>query len=189
MHANSSAVSSNQPHLHPRLAAVVRRHLGATHRARILSHNLSAYESLRQKLAAEARPLVLDSFCGTGHSTAALAERHPGHLVVGIDKSAQRLAKHPFPNSDNYLLLRADCEDIWQLLARDGMRADFHYMLYPNPCSGASTGTPASHCCCSLGVGWSCVPTGNSTSRSLASLCTSQAVAGASASSSTPSPT
>lgn len=133
MHANSSAVSSNQPHLHPRLAAVVRRHLGATHRARILSHNLNAYESLRQKLAAEARPLVLDSFCGTGHSTAALAERHPGHLVVGIDKSAQRLAKHPFPNSDNYLLLRADCEDIWQLLARDGMRADFHYLLYPNP--------------------------------------------------------
>ena len=133
MHANSSPVSSNQQHLHPRLAAVVQRHLHTEHRAKILEHNASAYETLRQALAAQDRPLVLDSFCGTGHSTAALAERHPGHLVVGVDKSAQRLARHPYPDSANYLLLRADCEHIWQLLVRDGVRAEHHYMLYPNP--------------------------------------------------------
>ncbi|MCB1690916.1 MAG: SAM-dependent methyltransferase [Halioglobus sp.] len=133
MHANSSPVSSNQQQLHPRLAEIVNRHLRAAHRAEIVAHNLSAYETLRESLAARPRPLVLDSFCGTGHSTAALAERHPGHLVVGIDKSAQRLAKHPYTDRDNYLLLRADCEDIWQLLVRDGLRAEFHYILYPNP--------------------------------------------------------
>lgn len=137
MQANSSPVSSNQQQLHPKLAALVLRHLKGEHRAKLLAHNLSAYESLRERLAAQPRPLILDSFCGTGHSTAALAERHPGHLVLGIDKSAQRLAKHPYPGTDtdrrNYLLLRADCEAIWQLLVRDGLRVDFHYILYPNP--------------------------------------------------------
>ena len=133
MQANSRPVSSNQVHLHPKLAMVVRRHLQKLHRAEVAAHNIQAYEALTKALSAQPRPLVLDSFCGTGHSTAALAARHPGHLVVGIDKSAQRLAKHPHSNSDNYLLLQADCEDIWKLLVRAGLRADYHYMLYPNP--------------------------------------------------------
>ncbi len=133
MQANSRPVSSNQLHLHPNLAVVVRRHLQGTHCAAIAAHNIQAYEKLTKALAANPRPLVLDSFCGTGHSTAALAARHPEHLVVGIDKSAQRLAKHPHGNSDNYLLLQADCEDIWNLLTHAGLRTNYHYMLYPNP--------------------------------------------------------
>ncbi len=133
MQANSRPVSSNQQHLHPGLADIVHRHLHTTHRAEVATHNIQAYEALTAALNAKPRPLVLDSFCGTGHSTAALATRHPGHLIVGIDKSAQRLAKHPHISGDNYLLLRADCEDIWHLLARAGLRTDYHYMLYPNP--------------------------------------------------------
>jgi tRNA G46 methylase TrmB len=133
LQAKSRPVSSNQRHLHPKLAEVVRRHLQTVHRAQISAHNIQAYERVSAALLAKPRPLILDSFCGTGHSTAALAERHPEHLVVGIDKSAQRLAKHPHRICDNYLLLQADCEDIWTLLVRDGLRVDYHYMLYPNP--------------------------------------------------------
>lgn len=133
MQANSRPVSSNQQHLHPKLAEVVRRHLQTTHRGEMAAHNIQAYGRLSAALSATPRPLVLDSFCGTGHSTAALAERHPDHLIVGIDKSARRLAKHPRSLRDNYLLLQADCEDIWALLAGDGVRPDYHYMLYPNP--------------------------------------------------------
>ena len=133
MQANSRPVSSNQQHLHPKLAEVVRRHLQTTHRGEMAAHNIQAYGRLSAAFSATPRPLVLDSFCGTGHSTAALAERHPDHLIVGIDKSARRLAKHPRSLRDNYLLLQADCEDIWALLAGDGVRPDYHYMLYPNP--------------------------------------------------------
>lgn len=133
MQANSLPVSSNQHHLHPKLADVVRRHLQTTHRAEVAAHNILSFEVLASALSAKPRPLVLDSFCGTGHSTAALAARHPGHLVVGIDKSARRLAKHPRGSGDNYLLLQADCEDIWKLLTDAGLRTDYHYMLYPNP--------------------------------------------------------
>jgi len=99
----------------------------------VAAHNLQAYARLTTLLHTRPRPLILDSFCGTGHSTAVLAERHPGHLVVGIDKSARRLSKHPGGKSENYLLLQADCEDIWHLLVRDNLRADYHYLLYPNP--------------------------------------------------------
>lgn len=133
MQADSRPVSSNQRHLHPKLALVVQRHLGTTHRAGASAHNLRAYTLLANTLKECKRPLVLDSFCGTAHSTALIAERHPGHLVVGIDKSAKRLARHAGGSSDNYLLLQADCESIWHLLVRDGLRTDYHYLLYPNP--------------------------------------------------------
>jgi len=133
LHANSSPVISNQRYPHPRLAEIVRRHLQSAHRARIAEHNRQAYQLLKEKLGEWPRPLVVDSFCGTGRSTAALAGRHPEHFIIGIDKSASRLAKHPPAESDNYVLLQADCEDIWQLLVLDGLQADFHYILYPNP--------------------------------------------------------
>lgn len=131
MKADSRPVESNQSHLHPQLARVVRRHLESGHARPVAPHNTRAFGKLLQMQAEAPRPLVLDSFCGTGHSTAALARRHPEHLVVGIDKSAHRLAKHP--GSGNYLLLQADCEDIWQLLLREQMKVEYHYMLYPNP--------------------------------------------------------
>ena len=89
--------------------------------------------ALLAELAARPRPLVLDSFCGSGHSTAWLAHRHPGHLVVGIDKSAHRLARHPHDPAGQYLLLQAECEDLWRLLSERAIGVDHHYLLYPNP--------------------------------------------------------
>jgi tRNA G46 methylase TrmB len=130
---NSRPVTSNQRHLHPRLAVVVQRHLHSVHQGVVAAHSRSAYQALTTALLAQPRPLVLDSFCGTGHSTAALAQRHPDHLVVGIDKSAQRLHRHPHPGAPDYLLLQGNCEDLWQLLADDNLCVDYHYMLYPNP--------------------------------------------------------
>lgn len=133
MSANSRQVSSNQLHLHPRLTAVVHRHLATAYRKPVAAHNRAAFQPLAEQLATSPRPLVLDSFCGTAHSTATLAQRHPGHLVVGIDKSAQRIGRHQAIAADNYLLLQADCEDIWQLLVQQGVKVDYHYLLYPNP--------------------------------------------------------
>lgn len=133
MQATSTQVVSNQPYLHPRLPAVVQKHLTTTYRKPVAAHNAAAFELLLHTLEATARPLVLDSFCGTGHSTASLAQQHPQHLVVGIDKSARRLARHRGKPGADYLLLQADCEDIWQLLARHDICVDHHYILYPNP--------------------------------------------------------
>ena len=94
MPANSRAVHSNQQHTHPKLPELVRRHLANTHRKPVAIHSYAAFELLIDKLKEKKRPIILDSFCGTGQSTATLALRHPGHLVVGVDKSAHRLERH-----------------------------------------------------------------------------------------------
>lgn len=133
MQAESRAVSSNQQQLHPGLARVVARHLAAPSRKPVAAHNREAFALLQKALGLESRPVVLDSFCGTGHSTALLARRYPDYLVVGIDKSAHRLQRHPNEHSGNYLLLRADCEDIWRLLLAQRIQLEHHYILYPNP--------------------------------------------------------
>jgi tRNA G46 methylase TrmB len=88
---------------------------------------------VRERLRDDPRPLVLDSFCGTGMSTAQLAERFADSLVIGIDKSAHRLGKHRHSGRDNYLLVQADCGDFWRLAAAAGWRPARHFLLYPNP--------------------------------------------------------
>jgi tRNA (guanine-N7-)-methyltransferase len=133
LQAPSRQLISKQVHLHPKLAVTVRRHLETPSRKPVASHNAAAFELLSQELTARPRRLILDSFCGTGHSTAALASRYPQHLVVGIDKSGHRLGKHPGETSGNCLLIQAECDDLWRLMAEHGMNVDRHYMLYPNP--------------------------------------------------------
>jgi tRNA (guanine-N7-)-methyltransferase len=133
LQTQSRQPTSNQEHLHPRLSATVRRHLETPSRKPVASHNRAAFELLLQELAVRPRRLILDSFCGTGYSTAALARHYPHHLVVGIDKSEHRLAKHPDDMGDNSLLIQADCDDLWRLMVEQEMTVDRHYMLYPNP--------------------------------------------------------
>jgi tRNA (guanine-N7-)-methyltransferase len=130
---DSRPVHSNQSTLHPKLARVVQRHLSSQYLAEVSDHSLSAYKELRKRLDDTGCKLVLDSFCGTGQSTQQLAQRHSNDLVVGIDKSSHRLSRHPFTPTDNYLLLQANCEELWQLLASDGISLQHHYLLYPNP--------------------------------------------------------
>lgn len=129
----SRPVSSKQARTHPRLPSLLHKHLTSQYREPVADYNLLALETVVQRIQVEARPLILDSFCGTGHSTAQLAGRYPGHLVVGIDKSASRLARHAGGSSANYLMLQGDCEPLWMLLAQVGLRVQRHYLLYPNP--------------------------------------------------------
>lgn len=141
MQQSSRPVTSNQPGLHPRLADRVLRHLRHPSRRPVPDFSRAAFAELASLQAEDPRPLVLDSFCGTGMSTALLARRHPGHRVVGIDRSADRLGRHESSRAGDvadsgpgsYLLLRAECEDIWQLLREAGWQVDCHYLLYPNP--------------------------------------------------------
>ncbi len=133
MQADSKPVSSNQQYVHPKLQVIIHRSLSNTYRKPISSHSRKAFERLEERLSEMPRSLVLDSFCGTGHSTSILAQRYPDHLIVGVDKSSHRLAKHPKSHDINYILLQAECEDIWRLLRDSGLTTDFHYLLYPNP--------------------------------------------------------
>ena len=133
MTSPSRQVHSSQQGTHPRLPGLLARHRSRPWREPLAGHNAAAIDVLRARLREDTRPLVLDSFCGTGHSTRALAERHRDCLVIGVDKSGHRLARHGQAPGSDYLLLRADCEPVWRFLADSGQRLHAHYLLYPNP--------------------------------------------------------
>lgn len=136
----SRPVHSNQAAPHPRLQAVVARHLRHADRTPAAAYSAEALQQLLQAQAARpGAPLVLDTGCGTGDSTLRLAAAHPDALVVGVDQSAVRLARgqrkqaSTSPIRSNALLLRADAADLWRLLAQARVRVHRHHLLYPNP--------------------------------------------------------
>lgn len=126
-------VSSNQSAIHDNLTAIVEKHLRTRFRKPISQHNEQAFLHARQWLYKQNRPFILDSFCGTGESTRALAEQFPHHAVLGIDKSAARLARQPTAGPDNCLLLRADTDDLWRQLLAAALLPEKHCIFYPNP--------------------------------------------------------
>jgi len=134
-HFHSRPVSSNQNGLHSNLYAVVKKHLEHPYQAPVSDFNRCAFAQLLEKLNETSwRGLILDSCCGTGLSTQTLAAQNPDHLVVGIDQSEHRLSKADRESiPDNCILLRANCEAIWQQATQQGIKFEKHYILYPNP--------------------------------------------------------
>lgn len=122
-----------QQQVSERLADVVKTHLTCIWQRPLAAHSFAAFAATRTKVEASTRPLILDSCCGTGDSTRYLAARFPESLVIGVDKSAHRLARHRRLDSTNYLILRADVNDFWRLAAAAGWQLKRHYLLYPNP--------------------------------------------------------
>ena len=115
----------------------MRRHLAHSWKQTLHEPTVAVFEGLQRELANESRPLILDSGCGTGASTRRIARRHPSCLVIGVDKSRDRLARggaHRFPwRDDNMVLLRAELTSFWRLALDAGWRLQRHFLLYPNP--------------------------------------------------------
>ena len=128
-----SSVYSNQTGMHEDLATTIKKHLLSAWQEPIPEHTRIAADKIVNLARKHSGPLILDSFCGTGMSTTKLAERFPDALVIGIDKSQDRLAKHVSAEIANYHLIRANCEHTWALLAQAEIRCSQHYLLYPNP--------------------------------------------------------
>jgi len=128
---HSRLPTSSQAGIHARLDEIVRRHQSTQWLQPIREHNQRAFDRVRPRVAENAE-LILDSGCGTGHSTVRLAEKYPDAMVVGIDKSGARLARAPVL-PDNALLVRADLADFWRLASAAGWQPSRHFLLYPNP--------------------------------------------------------
>ncbi|QBB71142.1 methyltransferase domain-containing protein [Pseudolysobacter antarcticus] len=140
MFANSQPIQSSQQGPHARLREVVQKHLHTEFLRPPSQVSLSAFAGLAAKLSAlpDPKPLILDTGCGTGVSTLALARQHADCHVIGIDKSelrlaqGQRLLQQPGAPK-NASLLRCDLGDFWRLAAQAGWRVRHQYLLYPNP--------------------------------------------------------
>jgi tRNA (guanine-N7-)-methyltransferase len=129
--AESRIPQTSQPGPHARLEETVVRHLRCRWQSPVHQFSRRAFDKLAESVAPGVG-LVLDSGCGTGASTDALARRYPDCLVVGVDKSASRLAKAPDLPA-NARLVRAELADFWRLAFAAGWRPVRHFLLYPNP--------------------------------------------------------
>jgi len=136
---NSSPISSAQTGVHEQLATLVARHADPAHpfRKPVTDYNQRAFDaSMEAWRAAGEAPLILDTGCGVGLSTLHLAAQYPDHFVIGIDQSADRLARNTHwdgPEPANLCFVRADLVDYWRLAHQAGLRPARHYLLYPNP--------------------------------------------------------
>lgn len=137
MHANSRAVTSNQPDIHDQLRDRVRKHAETDFLKPLSATAVEAFErSIGLWRASGSAPLVIDAGCGVGLSTRRLAIRHPRAFVIGIDQSADRLQRDvrwQGSQPDNFITVRADLVDYWRLMLRHGIHPERHYLLYPNP--------------------------------------------------------
>ena len=132
MKRDSRIVSSNQCGLHPKLVDVVERHRRHRSKRPVADHARQAVKTIKDFTQNE--PFILDSCCGTGQSSHALAQQFPDHRVIGVDRSLHRLARaaNP-PEKRGPLFLRTNIEDLLPLMVSDGLRPATHYLLYPNP--------------------------------------------------------
>ncbi|MGQ4878028.1 tRNA (guanine(46)-N(7))-methyltransferase TrmB [Billgrantia sp. LNSP4103-1] len=137
MHATSRTIATNQDGPHRDVVHRVERALRFPLRKPIAEHTRLAFEQacawIDKHGGLEAQPLVLDAGCGVGLSTRHLAARFDDHLIIGVDRSADRLARAHGELAGNALLVRADLVDFWRLALAAGWQPARHYLLYPNP--------------------------------------------------------
>lgn len=133
MTGRSRSVTSNQHGIHQNLDTIVKKHLTTDYQAPIADHSRIAFDEAMTALTAHGDPVILDTGCGTGYSTRALAEQYKDHFVIGVDRSAARLGKNEAPCPENMLLIRAEAGDLFRLGAAAKLRLARHYILYPNP--------------------------------------------------------
>ena len=130
---NSRIITSNQDGLHEQLDEVVLKHLKHSFRKPYQQHTLTAFKECEKWVEQQGKPIIFDSCCGVGESTYHLAKKHPEAIVLGMDKSADRLSKHGQSIGDNYRLLQVNLNDFWRLAVEANWQLTHHYLLYPNP--------------------------------------------------------
>lgn len=131
---SSPQVVSSQDAPHPRLEETVLRHLSTEYQEKIPTYAQQGFTAANEWVLTQAKPIILDSGCGTAQSSLMLAAQHPQCCVIGIDKSEQRLGRGlPQPLPDNLLLVRNDCIHFWRLAVQQQWSIEQHYLLYPNP--------------------------------------------------------
>ncbi len=133
----SRTVDSKQNGIHPNLENLLRKHRQTIYRKPVADSSRRLFAEVEAHRLEKNLPLILDSGCGTAVSTMLLAERFPQHLLIGVDKSAHRLAKggihEGMRRSENCLLVRMNLIDFWRLALQHEWQLAKHYLLYPNP--------------------------------------------------------
>lgn len=142
----SSVVYSSQTGVHASLTETVEKHCSSEWKQPIREHTRQAFEGFLGVLGDSAlNGFILDVGCGTGQSAVQLAKQFPHSLVVGIDRSVERLGRGIVNTAQkqellkqpvvigNCVLLRAEVADFWRLLKLNNIKPEKIFIFYPNP--------------------------------------------------------
>jgi tRNA (guanine-N7-)-methyltransferase len=138
--ASYDIVSNQGDRLHPRLGETLDKHCNTPYLRPVRDSFRVFYDLLYAHIIKLGIPVILDAGCGTGYSTCQLATDYPDHLVIGVDRSDDRLCKSGFRIMDlsHYkpgepIFIHADCVDLYLMLHERPLPIKRHYLLYPNP--------------------------------------------------------
>lgn len=123
-----SKIITSQSEVHTNLTKIVQKHAEKNYRAPITSVQEEAFNRCREFLH---QPIILDLGCGTGMSTRHLSKIFKDDIIIGIDKSAHRLAKGD--ECENVKLIRADFHAWLYQAYQFGIKIKSCYLFYPNP--------------------------------------------------------
>jgi tRNA G46 methylase TrmB len=143
---DSKTIVSNQDGIHDKLEEVVTKHLQHEFKKPYQQHTEQAFIKVNEQVQAflltnKNAEIILDACCGVGQSSRILAQQNPNALVIGVDKSANRLDRNveELTRLDgsgqvtNFVLVRADLNDFYRLVKAANWPVSKHYILYPNP--------------------------------------------------------
>lgn len=131
---DSKSIISNQEGIHKNLEEVVNKHLAHEFQKPMQQHTVEAFEHINELVTNSKRNVIFDSCCGVGESTVNLAKKYPDSIVIGVDKSAHRIAKNQcFEQKQNAVVVQADLNDFYRLAVQHDWPVSKQYILYPNP--------------------------------------------------------
>lgn len=132
---DSKAIISNQEDINENLTDIVSKHLTTEFKKPISAHTQQAFDEVNALVQKFTGPIILDSCCGVGQSTRIIAKQNPDALVIGVDKSDNRISRNVEDQwqVENYHLVRADLNDFYRLVVQANWPVDKHFILYPNP--------------------------------------------------------
>ncbi len=138
MKKSSRFIQSDQNEIHPSLFSNLERVVSSDFKKPVpneVTIFLQEIELKIQKL--KLKGLILDACCGVGLSAYKLAEKYDDYLVLGIDKSTDRIERKNFFKKSmpsNCVLARFSIIDIWiSLSKKNTINVYKQYLLYPNP--------------------------------------------------------
>ena len=131
----STPVASSQQLPHKNLQRKLSLYMNSDYRNSIPKYAQDEFNRFKQVLSNKKTQIILDSGCGTGESSVKLAMANPHCLVVGVDKSVNRMQRCNAEAADlkNIMYVRCDLIHFWRLLQQAQLRLSQHYLLYPNP--------------------------------------------------------
>ena len=137
---DSKAIVTNQDGINDKLLDIVNKHLQHTFQKPVQAHTQQAFDEVNVLVQNFTGDIILDACCGVGQSTRLLAKQNPDALVIGVDKSANRLERNveehfsiDLTGVENYRLIRADLNDFYRLVKAANWPVKQHFILYPNP--------------------------------------------------------